>query len=753
MKISFINPLYNHYSGNTKKKTVVHTIQPNNISFQGLSEDQKIASKYFRDFSKMMALEDAHSCEGAFEKDLDKFFSDLNKETLEVQKRFLMIRNGEQESAYVQSLCSNCIEASREIIKLYNKADEKTRFAFIIPPKSNMGSPFFTAVDLDQTLEIAKELRKMVKTLTPEHQGQFYYYHLNSLFGEKNTVIDELKDSGSNIFVRGLEADKKKFNKTYPELALKYQKKYPQPENKIPFKTFKEEADVKKETAQKSTKFRVYENVKTRFSDVGGMFNVKQQIKNELLNILNNPKVKNADKPAGIILYGPPGTGKTLLATAIAGEAGIPFISTAGSGFNEIYVGAGAKHIRELYATARDVARAHHSKTAIVFIDEADAVAGKRGNSESKENDHTLNALLTELDGVQSKEESDIKVITILATNRKDMFDEAFRKGRIDLEFKIDDPRFSEKARKEILEINAKGKPFKDDETKDKLLSELAQTSSGMSGAELADVIKRAYRKTLYNGRKTPYITHNDITEAKLEALIGIKNDTEKSEFEQKSVLAHEAGHAINQLIMNRIFANEIEKSKLPIQKLDFIVNESRGDAAGITMMKPSPDNRRLTVESLMSSLVVSYGGYSIEEEMFDGHTDGVSSDLENCTNLILNSVTKWGLGSKTKFIGCAPNGLTFELFKGDIKQDIIDYSNKAMSISSDISKFVKPFVEEYIDTFFTPQADKSSIITGAKFEKMFDEWLRRNGNKQSYLNLCAEIREGIANFKTKIKS
>ena len=204
---------------------------------------------------------------------------------------------------------------------------------------------------------------------------------------------------------------------------------------------------------------------------------------------------------------------------------------------------------------------------------------------------------------------------------------------------------------------------------------------------------------------------------------------------------------------MNRIFANEIEKSKLPIQKLDFIVNESRGDAAGITMMKPSPDNRRLTVESLMSSLVVSYGGYSIEEEMFDGHTDGVSSDLENCTNLILNSVTKWGLGSKTKFIGCAPNGLTFELFKGDIKQDIIDYSNKAMSISSDISKFVKPFVEEYIDTFFTPQADKSSIITGAKFEKMFDEWLRRNGNKQSYLNLCAEIREGIANFKTKIKS
>ena len=148
---------------------------------------------------------------------------------------------------------------------------------------------------------------------------------------------------------------------------------------------------------------------------------VKKQIKEELLNILSNPKVKNSDKPSGIILYGPPGTGKTLLATAIAGEAGLPFISTNGSSFTEIYVGAGAKNVRDLYTQARNLARANSQKTAIVFIDEADAVASKRGSSSGRENDNTLNALLAELDGVQSKEESDIKVITIFATNRRDL--------------------------------------------------------------------------------------------------------------------------------------------------------------------------------------------------------------------------------------------------------------------------------------------------------------------------------------------
>ena len=472
----------------------------------------------------------------------------------------------------------------------------------------------------------------------------------------------------------------------------------------------------------------------------------------ELLNILSNPKVKNADKPGGILLYGPPGTGKTLLATAIAGEAGVPLISTNGSSFNEIYVGAGAKNVRDIYAQARNLARASASKTAIVFIDEADAVAGKRSNSSNREGNATLNALLGELDGVQSKEESDIKVITIFATNRHDMFDSAFRKGRIDLEFKIDDPRFSEKARREILEINAKEKPFKDDTEKKKLLDNLAKSTAGLSGAELADIIKRAYRKTLYKGRQIPYITQKDITEAKLESIVGIKNDSEKTEYELKKTRAHEAGHAINQIILNHIFKDETQKAKQPVQTLDFIVNESRGDASGLTMMKPT-DNNRITVESLLSSLAVNYGGYSVEEKLFDCHTDGVSSDLKNSTDLIMQATTEWGLGSKTKYIGCDTSGVTFELFKPDIKNDIIRYSNAGMEISDMITDFSQPFIQDYIEKLSTGPLANADIITGERFEKMFNDWMEKNNKQRAFEQLSCSVKHKIRDFKEEMKT
>ena len=739
----------NKYYQNQPTQMTANMTKP---TFGSDFDDKRTANEFYKQFAKITTIDTDETIED-LKKKSKEFFDAIEKQPDKVKNKFLLMRNGDQESTFNLSLYSNDISSALNIIKMFKKADEDIRFQLLVPKVRTMGSPFFTAVDYDSTLQIAQELRKMVKTLTPEHQGEFYYHKLSNLFGSNTDVIEELRDSGCNLFAQELLADKNKYAKKYPELAKKYEKKYnkaDKPEGNFENIRPKEE---EKPTPEKISNFRVYENVKTTFDDVGGLFNVKKQIKEELLNILNNPKVKIADKPSGIILYGPPGTGKTLLATAIAGEAKVPLISANGSSFNEIYVGAGAKHVRELYALARNLAAKNENKTAIIFIDEADAVAAKRESANNTESNHTLNALLGEMDGVQTKEENEIKVITILATNRRDLFDEAFRKGRIDFEFKIDDPRFSEKARREILEINAKDKPFKDEETKKKLLDDLAKTSSGLSGAELADIIKKAYRKTLYLGRKIEYITPKDINEAKLESLIGIKNDSEKSDFEQRSVIAHEAGHAINQIIMNNVFANEYHKSKLPIQKVDFIVNESRGDAAGLTLMKPS-DNSRLTVESLLSTLVVNYGGYSIEEEMFDGHTDGVSGDLESSTNLILKSVTKWGLGSKTKYIGCTPNGYSYELFKPDIKNDIVEYSNKAMMISSDISKFVKPFIEEYVNTFFDAEKEnKASIITGEKFEEMFNEWLKKNGNQRDYQALCEEIRENITLFKTKINS
>lgn len=752
MRIHNFNPIKINTKQSSPKQRNISVNNASVVSFSAISDEQKLANAYYKKLAEIQEKK-GDIADRAYKKEVKLFFEKLSNESTETKRRFLEKNMIDNDHVFAQSLYASCYDSVHEILNLYQDADEKVRTKFLLSHQKGVTSPFLLAAEIDSNIQIGNKLRKLLKTISPEKRGEFFYHRDNGLFGFPNTIIDELKDTGYLLFVKGLETDKTNFDKEFPQIAAKMRKKYPEFPNENQYRRIKPETEKKVSETPKNSKFRVYENVKTRFSDVGGMFNVKKQIKEELLNILNNPKVKNSDKPSGIILYGPPGTGKTLLATAIAGEAGVPFVSTAGSGFNEIYVGAGAKHVRELYSTARELARQHLTKTAIVFIDEADAVASRRGNSSSKENDHTLNALLTELDGVQTKEESDIKVITILATNRKDMFDEAFRKGRIDLEFKIDDPRFSEKARKEILLINAKNKPFENEEEKKRIINQLAQTSSGMSGAELADVIKRAYRKTLYLGRKTPYITEKDISEAKLEAIIGIKNDTEKSDFEQKSVIAHEAGHAINQLIMNKIFANENEKSKLPIQKLDFIVNESRGDAAGLTMMKPSPENNRLTIESLISCLVVKYGGYSIEEEMFDGHTDGVSSDLQSSTNLILDSVTKWGLGSKTKFIGCAPNGLTYELFKSDIKQDILDYSNFAMSISSDISKFVKPFIEEYTEIFLNANADKINIITGEKFEELFNNWLINNKKVEEFEKTCSDIKNKITDFKNRIKA
>lgn len=744
------------YISNQKNKNTTNITSPINnsvVTFSGIRDDRKAARKYFEEFQNVIAdKEDKKFTKKQSQIAASEFFAKLKNESLSLQKEFLLQRTIDHENALIAAMTFNFPQAAKEILKLYEKTDEKTKAELLVSEKYRAGSPVLTALDTDKTNQIANKLARMAKTLTPIHQGEFYYRQMDSIYLKKNTLIEEVQDSGYNVFAALLREDKTAFDKKYPEIANQMQKLYP-PLNEIPLKELREEkAAAKEEEEVKAPKnTRIYEHVKTRFSDVGGMFNVKKQIQNELLNIINNPKVKNSDKPSGIILYGPPGTGKTLLATAIAGEADVPLISANGSGFNEIYVGAGAKHVRELYNTARDLARKSDKKTVIVFIDEGDAVAGKRGKSSSGENDHTLNALLSELDGVQSKEENDIKVITIIATNRKDLFDDAFRKGRIDLEFKIDDPRFSEKARREILEINAKEKPFKNEVEKAKLLDELAKTSVGLSGAELADVIKKAYRKTLYVGREIEYITPKDITDAKLESLFGIKNDEETPDFEMKKTIAHEAGHAINYLIMEDIFKDETNKNRQPVRKLDLILNESRGDAAGMTISKPS-ENHRYTVESLISDLVARYGGYSIEEKMFDGHTDGVASDLRVNTETIINAVTKYGLGSKTKFIGCDTTGITFELFKHDIKNDLINYSNKAMEISEIISAFTKPFIEHYLEILETTN-DKTAIITGETFEKMFKDWLKENGNKKEYNEMCLKIRKDIADFKKNIKS
>ena len=750
MKVSYTSCNINNRSYYAYKMSSPIAPQKN-VNFGGKRiNDKYIAEEFYRDFVKIIdrnLTEEKEIKPTSYNSDATSFFNDLNSQNDTVISNFVLSRNGTDESPFNMALINEKPELAKKVLELVEDIDDTTKFKFLVPDKNRMNGPLITSVNYDKSLDTTHSILELVKTLKPEQQADFYYMTPKNTFGINVDMVEELRETGYLQTAQELAANRAQFELDNPILAEKYKKAIVKDKNKTNKNDFQ---DPTKE--EKKSNFKVYTNVKTRFSDVGGMFNVKKQIQEELLNILNNPKVKNADKPGGIILFGPPGTGKTLLATAIAGEAGVPFISANGSSFNEIYVGAGAKNVRDLYAQARQLAKSSESKTAIVFIDEADAVAGRRGGSSNREGDNTLNALLGELDGVQTKEENDIKVITIFATNRRDLFDSAFRKGRIDMEFKIDDPRFSEKARREILEINAKDKPFKNEDEKKKLLDDLAKTSAGMSGAELADVIKRSYRKTLYKDRKVTYITIKDITDAKLEAIIGIKNDSEKTDYELKKTRAHEAGHAINQIVLNHVFKDEAQKSKQPIQTLDFIVNESRGDAAGLTMMKPT-ENHRMTIESLLSHLAVNYGGYSIEEKLFDCHTDGVSGDLKNSTELILQATTEWGLGSKTKYIGCDPSGVTFELFKPDIKNDIIRYSNTGMEIADMITEFTKPFIEEYVDKLTSGPLANADIITGEKFENMFNDWLIKNKKQDEFKELSQKIQNKMKNFKEKMNS
>ena len=695
--------------------------QSNPISFGARGDDTDfLVQKYSNMFDKL--VHDKRISKQSQKNGFDKLFDDLSKASDEVKAKFLLDINLTMGTVFDIAV-SNSSALSWQIwnfVKENTSADIQN--AFILGGSLGPDDTTFFKAAIMHEQELAADILKFVNEKT-DVKVRRKFYNMNE---HGKTQADLLEGQGLLTLA----------NK-FRNIAQNYAEPNEQNNQNKPNITLN-----KSDTVGNGANYRVYEDVKTKFADVGGMFNIKRQIQNELLAILKNPKVKNQDKPSGVILYGPPGTGKTLLATAIAGEAGVPFISTEGSSFNEKYVGVGAANVRNLYSKARYLAANHPSKTAIVFIDEVDAVGGVRGKSSCGENDNTLNALLSEMDGVKSKEDSDIKVITIVATNRKDLLDSAFRKGRIDLEFHIDDPRFSEKARYEILSIHAKDKVFENEEKKQKLLKELARTTSGFSGAELADLIKRAYRKTLYLGREKEYITEHDIRNAKLESIVGVKNDSEVTEYEQKQTISHEAGHAINLIVMDKVFENEQTLAKRPVRVLDLVVNESYGDSAGMTVNKPSEFNRsRITLESLLSSVVVTYGGYSVEERLFGCHTDGVSGDLQSNTEKIFNAVTMFGLGAKTKYLCVKPGGQVFDFYRQDIKHDIEAYSNAGMKIADMISEFTEPFIKEYTEDCFN---NPVKVIPGDVFIKMFESWLKKNNKKEEYEQLCSQIRTAV---------
>lgn len=372
-------------------------------------------------------------------------------------------------------------------------------------------------------------------------------------------------------------------------------------------------------------KMMAQEEVKTRFKDVAGLKEEKEEVE-ELVDFLKDPEKYTrigARIPKGVIMVGPPGTGKTLLAKAIAGEAGVPFFSISGSDFVEMFVGVGASRVRDLF----EVAKKH--SPCIVFIDEIDAVARKRGTGLGgghDEREQTLNQLLVEMDGFGVNE----GIIVMAATNRVDILDPAIlRPGRFDRKVFVGRPDVA--GREEILKVHAANKRLGDDVD----LHQIAQTSSGFTGAELENLLNEAAINAAGDGRE--FITQGDIKKAFVKVGIGKEKKSRViSEKEKRITAYHEAGHAILFHVLPDVG---------PVYTVSII--PTGPGAAGYTMPLPENDEIFNTKGKMTQHIMVCLGGRIAEELIFDDVTTGASNDIKQATQTARDMVTKYGF-SKT---------------------------------------------------------------------------------------------------------
>lgn len=363
----------------------------------------------------------------------------------------------------------------------------------------------------------------------------------------------------------------------------------------------------------------------THFKDVAGVEEEKEELQ-EIVDFLKNPKKYTqlgAKIPKGIVLVGPPGTGKTLLAKAVAGEAGVPFFSISGSDFCEMFVGVGASRVRDLFADAKKHA------PCIVFIDEIDAVARRRGSGMGgghDEREQTLNQMLVEMDGFGVNE----GIIVMAATNRVDILDPAIlRPGRFDRKVYVSLP--DTKGREDILAVHAKGKPLAEDVD----LKRIAQSTSGFAGADLENLLNESALGAAKAGRA--YIKEEDIKKALIKVGIGIeKKSRVVSEKERKITAYHEAGHAILFHLLPDVG---------PVYTVSII--PTGASAAGYTMPLPGEDKMFRTKGRILQDIIVGLGGRIAEELIFDDVTTGASQDIKHVTKLARAMVTKYGFSEQ----------------------------------------------------------------------------------------------------------
>ena len=448
------------------------------------------------------------------------------------------------------------------------------------------------------------------------------------------------------------------------------------------------------------------EKDRVTFQDVAGLEEEKSDLE-EIVDFLKDPAKYTslgARIPKGVLLEGAPGTGKTLLAKAVAGEAGVPFYSISGSDFVEMFVGVGASRVRDMFEEAKK------NSPCIVFIDEIDAVARRRGTGVGgghDEREQTLNQLLVEMDGFGVNE----GIIVMAATNRADILDPAIlRPGRFDRKITVARPDV--KGREEILAVHARKKPLGDDVN----LTEIAQTTAGFSGADLENLLNEAAIRAARENR--PYINQTDIRAAFIKVGIGAEKKSRVISDKEKRITAyHESGHAI--------LFHELEDVG-PVYSVSII--PTGVGAAGYTMPLPSRDEMFATRGQMLHEIMVDFGGRIVEELILDDITTGASNDIQKATATARSMVTKYGMSASIGAINYQQE--EEDVFLG---YDLGHSSRNSEYMAGEIDKEVKAIIDrcyEDAKTIIMAHEDvlhasakllmEKEKITGEEFDALF---------------------------------
>lgn len=438
---------------------------------------------------------------------------------------------------------------------------------------------------------------------------------------------------------------------------------------------------------------------KIKFDDVAGLDEEKQEMI-EIVQFLKEPEKftkMGAKVPKGVLLYGKPGTGKTLIAKAIAGEAGVPFISMSGSEFIEMFAGLGASRVRKLFEKARKVA------PCIVFIDEIDAIGSRRssGNGAESENNQTLNQLLVEMDGFDTNE----TIIVLAATNRPEMLDKALlRPGRFDRQITINVP--DKRGREEILKIHSKGKNFAENVK----LKTIAEDTAGLTGAELANILNEAAILATVNEHEV--IEQEDIEEAFKKVTIGLqKTSRVYSEKDKRITAYHEAGHAI---------VSRYLSSQEPVKEISII---PRGMAGGYTMNKTNEDKNYISKTEMEERLIVLMAGRAAEKIIINDISTGASNDFEVATKIAKDMVTLYGMSDVVGTISINTEKDPYELqLLGEKYADAIGAEVKILLDTAYLK--AQTLISNHIDKLHEVAQTllEKETITESEFERIFNE-------------------------------